>query len=555
MTDRISPGLPGCPDIDTVEIFRLVAENSAIGMCLVTPEGRFVWVNPAMCLLMGRDESSLLGLSWPDLTHPDDVLDSRALVDRLVSGRADSYRKTKRYLRPDGSIVWGDLSVACLRSPEGGVRLFVSQILDVTETMVARQELAESEERYRLLAENASDVVSRSDPDGMLQWVSPSITELTGWRPEELVGTPGLGLAHPDDLEQARSALRQLGSLGATANRARVRCADGSYRWIGVNARQITDEHGAVLGRVSGWRDATAEVAAEQALAASEEHYRLLAENSSDVIVKTDASGVIDWVSPSITLVLGRLPADVVGRTFRELINDEDRDVDHPLAAPAERRIRTVDGRYVWMSDAEQQLSDTKGRRVGAIHALRNIQSEHEVREQLRFLAYHDALTRLATRAAMEERLDLLLSKDRPSGATVALLFLDIDGLKAVNDGFGHAVGDQVITAIADRLLCHVRSGDLVARFGGDEFVAILSDVTRVEHALAVAEKFRAEAARPVATEAGVVRIGLSIGVAIAEPGAHPTDALRRADAALYRAKRSGRGRIVLDHERAEPAN
>ena len=102
--------------------------------------------------------------------------------------------------------------------------------------------------------------------------------------------------------------------------RIRVRCADGSTRWVGITARPITDEAGDVVGRIAGWRDASKEVAAQQALAASEEHYRLLAENASDVIVKTDVDEIIEWVSPSVTAVLGWQAHDLLGRSYSHVV-------------------------------------------------------------------------------------------------------------------------------------------------------------------------------------------------------------------------------------------
>lgn len=535
------------------ELFRLVAEHSAIGLCLMSPSGHFEWVNPAMCRLLGRQASQLLGMTWSHITHPDDVPASRAMARRLSRGEADSERAVRRYLRPDGTVLWCDSWLARLRDSSGELDLFVGQMLDVSAAVKARQELAASEERFRMLAENASDVVSRSGPDGVLQWVSPSVTERFGWRPEELIGRNAADLLHPDDLpESLRRAEMQMGGT-PTTNRVRVRCANGSYRWISATVRPLLDESGRLLGRVAGWRDAEAEAAAEEALAASEEHFRLLAENTSDVIVKTDAAGIIAWVSPSSRTALGWPAYEVLGVSLSELLHPDDvaegclQQLGEADKGRCEVRVRTASGGWLWMSDAWHTLPTTSEFAGGVIHSLRDIQSEREAREALQFLAYHDPLTRLATRTVANVRLGQLLGGDRRGAAAVAVLFVDIDCLKSVNDTLGHAAGDQAIQSTAQRLLRSARASDLVARFGGDEFLVLLTDVSCAEDVASAAERIRRDAAQPMLVEGHEVRLTVSIGVALVAPGSDPEAALRLADAALYRAKRSGRDRFVLD--------
>ncbi len=142
--------------------FRTAMQASPIGFCLVGPDGSFLAVNPALCELLGRDEATLTASTWQELTHPEDVGADQRLVDEILAGRRDDYRIVKRYLRPDGSVVWGDLSVGCVRDRAGTVKQFISQIVDVTLERTSGQALAKSQEEYRLLAENASDLVFRS---------------------------------------------------------------------------------------------------------------------------------------------------------------------------------------------------------------------------------------------------------------------------------------------------------------------------------------------------------------------------------------------------------
>jgi diguanylate cyclase (GGDEF)-like protein/PAS domain S-box-containing protein len=251
--------------------FANAMQNSAIAMCLVSPAGQFLDVNPALCTLLGLDEQILRTKTWQTLTHPGDLHADVALVDDVLSGRRDSYRLLKRFLRPDNAVVWGDISVSCVRDEDGRVRYFVTQIVDMSLQMEVEQALRESEEQYRLLAEESSDFILRTEgPEGHIVWISPSVTRVTGWLPEDLVGTDGLQLVHPDDAARVRRGQEVIDSGRPTSGRGRVRCADGSYKWMEQVARTLTDADGRPVGRIGSFKDIDAQVRAEQALAASE---------------------------------------------------------------------------------------------------------------------------------------------------------------------------------------------------------------------------------------------------------------------------------------------
>ncbi len=234
-------------------VFRVAMDQSAIGMALVAPDGSFLVVNPALCEMLGRSEEELRASTWQELTHPEDVAVDAALVDEILEGGRHSYRLAKRYLKPDGSVVFGDLAVACVRTSEGAVDYFISQIVDVTAERVAT-------DRYRLLAENVSDVVALGSNDGVLEWVSPSITEAMGWDPEALVGQPFRDLVHPDELAQVAATQARVRKGHSGGFEARLRHADGSYTWMNILVKPVLDDAGQVVGRVAAWRKALTKV-------------------------------------------------------------------------------------------------------------------------------------------------------------------------------------------------------------------------------------------------------------------------------------------------------
>ena len=247
---------------------------------------------------------------------------------------------------------------------------------DVTERVAEN-------ERYRLLAENTSDVVSVSEPDGVISWVSDSITAMTGWRSEDVVGHRFSEYVHPDDLVHLRAAQRQLGDGVRHELTVRVRRAWGDYRWMTISVRDVGRAPSAV--RVSSWRDASAEVTAHERLVESERRFQLLAENASDVVMMTNPEGVIVWISPSVADVLGWTVEDIVGTLSADLIADEDREtllgwraiVYTGHSVHGEKiRYRTASGDWRWMQLHAHPVRDERDIVTAAVVGLRDCQLE-----------------------------------------------------------------------------------------------------------------------------------------------------------------------------------
>jgi diguanylate cyclase (GGDEF)-like protein/PAS domain S-box-containing protein len=289
----------------------------------------------------------------------------------------------------------------------------------------------------------------------------------------------------------------------------------------------------------------------------SERRYRLLADYSGDLIVRLKANGERVYVSPSSTDILGWQPAEMLGQRW-ELVHPADRErqrlaMTEVLARGEPQtlkyRVRHKQGHYIWMEvimspiPSEQQADEKDlilagrdiSRRVAAEEALESS------RRELERLSQVDALTGVANRRQLEQRLPLALLRLERSGRPVALMYLDIDHFKRINDTHGHAVGDKVIQAFAQRLMLNVRATDLVVRLGGDEFVILMEDVTRPQAAEAIAGKILKAMREPLETGATTLAITTSIGVAFAAAPVVAEDLMVGADDALYAAKEAGR--------------
>ncbi|WP_128380242.1 putative bifunctional diguanylate cyclase/phosphodiesterase [Streptomyces cavernae] len=296
-----------------------------------------------------------------------------------------------------------------------------------------------------------------------------------------------------------------------------------------------------------------------QELAQKENYFRSLVQDSSDVIMIAAPNGILRYVSPAAAGVYGRDAEDLVGTELASLIHPEDlgcvvHEVRRFLAAghaeePTTRiecRFKSGDGGWL---NVESTINRHHG---GLILNSRDVTERVRLQAQLQHNAEHDPLTDLPNRALFTQRVQQAISGRRATDRGTAVLFIDLDGFKAVNDTIGHQAGDELLVEAARRLEASVRHGDTAARLGGDEFAAlIVGDGTRdrtarERHIFELADRLRVTLSQPYDIEGNDVRVAASIGVAFAEPGLGAGELLRNADLAMYRAKAAGKGRVEL---------
>ena len=427
------------------------------------------------------------------------------------------------------------------------------------DALVLARALHDLTARLRLVLENASDVIVQYDDAGHVLWASPSLRTTFGYDDLAVVGTPLR--FEPADAHRAAEAfveIRMREGFDIIDSGGRAVCADGTLRHVTSRTRVVRHPSGALDYFVVTIRDVTEQVDAEAAKSASEAHYRMLADNSTDVVLHTDAaSGCIDWASPSAQSLLGYHPEELVGRRVLDLMHPDDHatvrgairrslDAGH-LTGRTEARFLRADGSWVWMSDSGRAVLDVSGAVVGGIDSLRDVTVEHEMRDELERQARSDALTGLPNRRDLLARLDALLAHEPRAGTTAALLFLDLDHLKELNDSHGHLAGDAVLVEVGRRITASLRADDVVGRIAGDEYVVLLPSLAAAEDAWHVADAIHERLSTPVVVDGLRVRVSVSIGLTVARPGDRSEDVLHRADVALYRAKEAGRGRTEAD--------
>lgn len=415
------------------ERFRLAFENGPIGKALVAPDGRWLRVNRALCDILGHSEEELLSRNLRDLTHPDDLPGDAVDLDPVLDGEVPSYSIEKQYLHPAGNVVWVNLSVSLVRDDEGVPLYFIAQIEDCSERRRAADALRESEERYRLLVENAKDyAIFMLDSEG----------RVVSWNA-------------------------------------------GAERIHGYQAHDITGGH---FSRFYAEEDA-GQGKPEQGLAMAVAHRRFEDEG---------------W------------------------------------------RVR-ADGSRFWANVVITTLHDDTGGLRGFAIVSRDITERKQAEERMAHDALHDPLTGLPNRALFLDRLTLALTRLERHPSSLAVLFLDLDRFKVVNDSLGHRVGDELLVAVARRLRDAVRPGDTVARLGGDEFTILCEGMASELEASNLARRIAEVLRPPITVASGEVFTTASIGITLSNRSDdRPDNLLRDADAAMYAAKERGRDRHEL---------
>ena len=535
--------------------FRALVDHSDDG-ALVAMDGKLRHANPALAAMLGSDPAALLGLPLAALVDlPDPTLATNAMACEFEAA-----------LRPldGGEPVPALVKLASVVHAGGTARLLLAR--DLRPERRARASLVAAAESYRAIFENSVVGMYQSTPEGRFLNVNPAFAALLGYpSPKVLLRE----IAHiPDmyaDPGERTQVLARLDSAGrAELMELRLRRRDGSLIWVLESARAVRGADGRVAHYEGVVHDVTVKRTVEDALRSSEARYRALVEDSQ-VGVFLGERGRIVYANRALATMLGRSEDQLLGLHFSEVYAPESvaaaeqryaaRARGEVAAQHVEAMLLRGDGTTRIAVSLAISTLEVEGRRLETGTVI-DISAQKRVERELRHVALHDPLTGLPNRVHFLDRLGRVLRNRRGADAGFAVLFIDLDGFKVVNDSLGHARGDQLLVEVAERLRHCVRPGDTLARHGGDEFTLLLEQVVQPEQAVAVAQRILEGLRRPLLLGDRELFAAASIGIALGHAEyASADEVLRDADTAMYQAKAAGSGSCaVFDahmHDRA----
>jgi diguanylate cyclase (GGDEF)-like protein/PAS domain S-box-containing protein len=423
-----------------------------------------------------------------------------------------------------------------------------------------------SEERFALAVIGSNDGLWDWNVQTGEMYLSPRTKELAGYADDEIQNTPGafLDLLHPEDRPGAEDAIRaHLRDDRAYDMEFRCLAKSGEYRWLRARGRSVRNAQGWAVRMAGSVTDITERKLADAQLYAEKERAQVTLESIGDAVITTDVGGLIDYLNPVAEALTGWRTTEALGQSLQIVCRTLDETTRKPLSNPVDVVLREGasikvaanvlllrrDGTEIAINESAAPIRNRAGAIAGVVLVLHDVRREREYATQLSYQASHDALTGLINRREFEHRLGRALASARESGRQHAMMYLDLDQFKLVNDTSGHAAGDELMRQVSMLLQERLREGDTLARLGGDEFGVLLENCP-AEHAARIADELRQTVTEfHFVWHARSFTIGVSIGlVNIADGAMTLADVLSAGDSACYVAKEKGRNRVQVYH-------
>jgi len=543
--------------------YRQLYENANDIIYVHDLDGNYLSVNVVAERVLGYTLEEALKLNISDIAVPEHLSIARDNLARKLSSEPEQTVYELDCRRKDGRII--TLEVNSSPILRDGQPVAIQGIArDITERKQAQEALRKSEERYRDLFENANDLIYTHDLEGNFTSLNRAGEIITGYTRDEAIGMNLAEVVAPEFLNAARTmTTRKMADERPTTYELEIISKSGERVTLELSTRLIVSPDGLPLGVQGLGRDITARRQAEASLHETLSLFATTFESTADGIVVMSLEGQIVtanqkfiemWSVPP-HLIESKDGDSLVQHVAEQLLEPEGfrkaiADTYTTPHATVTEILELKDGRIIERYSQPQYLED---RPIGRVACFRDITERSRAEERLRHYALHDTLTELPNRVQFMNHLQIAVDRANENGfARFAVLFLDLDRFKVINDSLGHAVGDKLLVAIAGRLTACVRPGDVVARLGGDEFTILLNRTGNEEEVAAVAERLQARISEPFKIDNYEVFTSASIGIIMSAPGTVRTaeDFLRDADAAMYRAKESGKARYeIFDQE------
>ncbi|WP_019575119.1 sensor domain-containing protein [Curvibacter lanceolatus] len=504
--------------------------------------------NPAAQRLFGYAAHEMLGQPLLRLFPPERQNEESFILEKIVQGEWVDHFETVR-LHKSGRRLHVSVTISPIRDA-GGRIVGASKIArDISE----RVELWHRSQLFQAIVESTDDAVISKTTQGIVTSWNAAAEQLFGYRADEMIGQPMLRLLPPDRQSEEAQILRRIAAGQRIAHFQTQRChRDGHRLAVSVTISPVRDP----LGRVSGASTIMRDVSQQKRL---EEQLRLTASvftHANEGVVITDPQGRMVDVNQAFERITGYSREEALGRTAQFLRSGRDGpDVVQPLLAELQARGRCQGEVWSRRKNGEayaglltvSRVDDAAGQPQNYVALFADVTSMRVQQERLEHLAHFDALTGLPNRLLLSDRLRQSMAHSRRHSQALAVLYLDLDGFKAINDSHGHDVGDALLVAVAGQMKMALRESDTLARMGGDEFVVVLGQLPGAEACLPLVERLLLACAAPLRVGERLLQVSASIGITLFPQDDSDVDQLlRHADQAMYQAKQLGKNRYHL---------
>jgi diguanylate cyclase (GGDEF)-like protein/PAS domain S-box-containing protein len=545
--------------IESEERFRNAMEYSAIGMALVSTEGQWLQANKALCQFLGYSQEELQQMTFQQLTCPEDLNSDLEQLEQLVRGDISTYSMEKRYYTRSGELVWALMAVSVVRHTDGTPLYFIAQVEDIND-------LKQTEWVNKRLMER---ITLANEAGGIGIWEWELEPDIISWdkRMFEMYEVPPhtkptwqlwFERVLPEDRPETERIIRD-GLAARMAFKLEFRISvKGGIRHIRALANRVLNKHGEVERLLGVNMDMTEVKQLNDALFQEKERLHITLDSIGEAVLCTDVEMNVTFMNPVAEKMSGWMQEQAIGQplltVLRITFGDNGPLMENIHSGDMSRSAIEQDvvlhcrtGGSFDIHYSVTPLSTLDGQHIGSVLVIQDVTESRKMLRQLSYSASHDALTHLANRVSFENHLKRLLLTVQEFHQRHALVFIDLDRFKAVNDTAGHAAGDALLREIASLMLSMLRSTDILARLGGDEFGLLLPDCN-VESARYISGRI-VEAINEYhfTWEGRLHRIGASAGISlIDETNYQASEVMSQADIACYSSKNNGRGIVTV---------
>jgi diguanylate cyclase (GGDEF)-like protein/PAS domain S-box-containing protein len=511
--------------------------------------GKILLVNPLVNMDLGYMTGELIGQDSTVLLPPD----LRINVDEIYKSIIQTSHQISRLslIAIDGRVIPVETKIH--KGIWDGKEVFIGVSRDITERIKAEEDVRTSETHYRQIVETANEGICSLDKDFIVRFVNQAMLDMLGYSPDEIIGKEVSTLLYAEDLSDHARKIENRKRGNSDKYERRFRKKDGSECWTILSANPIMGENGTFLGSFIMLTDITLRKKLELELANSEKKYRELVEWQGEGLYITDDNAAFTYANSIAEHLFGVGPGELIGRNMRELLTPDQIEIVDEQISLRTRKIRSTyeltvihqNGHPHHLLITATPRLDDQQKYIGTIGICRDITQRKEKEERLQYISFHDSLTGLFNRSYYE---DILKTLETGNDLPVSVIMIDVDGLKKVNDQFGHSEGDRLLQSVADILRRCTRDTDITARIGGDEFVVLLPFTSNA--ALKQINKRILIALKEENNRKGkLYETSISFGSYTAVDGAALHDAPAMADSFMYEQKREKKGQDKLSED------